>query len=186
MHTSQSPMFDDLEKILFDEAAIHARLDELAGQLADDYRDKPFTAVAILHGSIIIAADLLRRIELPLKIDCIRVSSYHGGIESSGKVDFHHQGMPDLDGEHVLLLDDILDTGRTLHAIRERILAECNPASVRICVLLRKRKERAREVDADYTAFDIDDEFVVGYGLDYEGKYRNLPCVGVLKPEVVQ
>ena len=100
-------------------------------------------------------------------------------------IDANQVTLPDLTGRHVILLDDILDSGRTLHAIRGKLTAECAPASVRICVLLRKRKHRACVVDADYVGFDIDDEFVVGYGLDYEGRYRNLPYIGVLSPEAI-
>ena len=170
---------DGVASILHHETTIYARLDALANQITNDYRGKEITALAILHGSIIFMADLLRRIPLPLRMESLNVSSYHGGMDSSGTVTFH-QDLPDLRGQHVLVLDDILDTGRTLHAIRERIVEEMQPASFRVCVLLQKRKLRAKEVDADYVGFEIDDEFVVGYGLDYQGHYRNLPYIGVL------
>ena len=177
-------MRDDVEKILFHESTILVRLDELAAQLTEDYRDKDLTVVAVLNGSLIFMADLLRRVPLPLRVDCLSVSSYHGGTESSGVVTFHQTSLPDIDGRHVLILDDILDSGRTLHAISAKLRAETKPLSVRSCVLLAKRKERAVEAAADYVGFEIGDEFVVGYGLDYEKRYRNLPFVGVLRREM--
>src|SRR4051812_22393526 len=170
----------DLDRVLFSEQTIMARLDEIAAQITADYRDRELTVIAVLNGSLIFMADLLRRIPLPLKLDCLSVASYHGGTESSGTVSFDQHSLPDIDGRHVLVLDDILDSGRTLHAVCEKFRTECNPASLRICVLLVKRKSRAREIAADYTGFEIDDEFVVGYGLDYDERYRNLPFIGVL------
>ena len=178
-------MHNDIETILHHETTILSRLDGMARDIMKDYRDKELTVVAILQGGLILMADLLRRVQLPLRIETISVASYHGGTESSGRVEFLQNRLPDLNGRHVLLLDDILDSGRTLHAIRERLASECTPASVRICVLLRKRKQRVCAVQADYVGFDIDDEFVVGYGLDYDGRYRNLPYIGVLKPEAI-
>jgi hypoxanthine phosphoribosyltransferase len=130
-------------------------------------------------------ADLLRRIPLPLKLDCLSVASYHGGTQTSGDVIFRQIALPDVADRHVLLLDDILDSGITINAIREKLLM-AQPRSVRVCVLLRKIKERARAVDADYVGFDIADEFVVGYGLDYRERYRNLPCIGVLRKEIAE
>ena len=179
----QSQGDEMISRVLFDEAAIAARLDALAEAITNDYSNKPLTVVAVLNGSVIFAADLLRRIRLPLRLDCISVASYHGGTESSGVVTFLQTVLPDVIGRHVLLLDDILDTGRTLHAIREKLLAEASPLDVRIAVLLRKSKKRAEPLDADYAGFDIGDEFVVGYGLDYQGHYRNLPFIGVLRGE---
>lgn len=178
-------MRDDIERILFHEQTIFSRLDELARDITEYYRDKELTVLAVLNGSLIFAADLLRRVPLPLKLDCLSVASYHGGTESCGVVTFDQVSMPDIDGRHILILDDILDSGRTLHAIRERFAAECHPESMRICVLLRKLKERTCAVTSDYTGFDIGDEFVVGYGLDYMGRYRNLPYIGVLNPEAI-
>ena len=174
-------MRDDVEKILFHEGTILVRLDELAAQITEDYRDKELTVVAVLNGSLIFMADLLRRVPLPLRVDCLSVSSYHGGTESSGVVTFDQNSLPDIDGRHVLILDDILDSGLTLHAIRAKLHAETKPLSIRSCVLLAKRKERAVDAQADYVGFEIGDEFVVGYGLDYEEQYRNLPFVGVLR-----
>jgi len=174
-------MRDDIERVLFHEQTIMARLDVLAGQVSDDYQGKDLSVVAVLTGSLIFAADLLRRIRLPLKLDCLSVASYHGGTQSSGTVNFRQLSLPDVEGRHVLILDDILDTGRTLHAICEKLQKEARPLSTRICVLLRKDKVRAAEMEANYVGFDIGDEFVVGYGLDYQERYRNLPFIGVLR-----
>jgi len=140
--------------------------------------------IAILNGSLIFMADLLRRIPLPLKLDCLSVASYHGGLQTSGELIFRQVASPDVAGRHILLLDDILDSGTTLDAIQER-LETASPRSVRICVLLRKTKLRQRAIDADYIGFDIADEFVVGYGLDYMERYRNLPYIGVLRKELM-
>jgi hypoxanthine phosphoribosyltransferase len=131
-------------------------------------------------------ADLLRRIPLPLRVDCVSVSSYHGATESTGVVTFHQDSLPDIDGRHVLILDDILDSGRTLHAICTKLRDETHPLSVRSCVLLAKRKVRAVEAQSDYVGFEIGDEFVVGYGLDYQERYRNLPFVGILRREMYE
>jgi len=179
-------MRDDLDHVLFDEAAILGRLDGMAAEITKEYRGKELTVIAILNGSLIFMADLLRRIPLPLKVDCISVASYHGGTESTGTVTFDQLSIPDVSGRHVLVLDDILDTGRTLHAIVDKLRAETEPKSVKICVLLRKIKERAAPVEADYIGFDIGDEFVVGYGLDYEERYRNLPLIGVLRAAFIE
>ncbi len=174
---------DAIEKILFREAEILARLDELARRITAEYAGKELTILAVLNGGLVFAADLLRRVPLPLKLDCISVASYHGSTESSGRVTFDQVSTPDIDDRHVLIVDDILDTGRTLDAIRRKLNADARPLSVQICVLLRKIKTRPEPVEADYIAFDIADEFVVGYGLDYQEKYRNLPYVGVLRKD---
>jgi hypoxanthine phosphoribosyltransferase len=173
----------DLERILFDEATIHRRLDELATQIAADYREQELTVVAILNGSVILVADLLRRIPLPLKLDFLSVASYHGGTKTTGELLFRQVPLPDIAGRHVLILDDILDSGVTLAATREK-LAAAGALSIRICVLLEKKRARVRAVEPDYVGFEIADEFVVGYGLDYAERYRNLPYLGVLDPKV--
>jgi hypoxanthine phosphoribosyltransferase len=178
-------MLQDIERILFHEQTILSRLDELAGKITDFYRGKDLTVIAVLNGSLIFAADLLRRIPLPLQIDCLSVASYHGGTESSGVVTFDRVSMPEVRDRHVLVIDDILDSGRTLYAVCGR-LRELQSKSVRVCVLLSKRCERAEELQADFVGFEIENEFVVGYGLDYAEHYRNLPFVGVLKREVFE
>ena len=177
-------MQSDLERILFDELTIHRRLDEIAAQISNDYRDRELTVIAVLNGSLIFMVDLLRRVPLPLRLDCLSVASYHGKAQTSGDVIFKQVAMPDVVGRHILLLDDILDSGLTLAAIRGK-LATANPRTIRVCVLLSKKKKRARCVDADYVGFEIEDEFVVGYGLDFKEQYRNLPYVGVLGKELI-
>ena len=131
-------MQSDLERVLFDEPAIRRRLDEMAAQISNDYRDRELTVIAILTGSLIFVADLLRRIPLPLKLDCLSVVSYHGKAQTSGEVIFKQVALPDLVGRDVLILDDILESGHTLAAIREKLQA-AKPCSVRVCVLLSKK-----------------------------------------------
>jgi hypoxanthine phosphoribosyltransferase len=172
-----------IERVLLDETSIRWRLDLLAKQVTEVYRDKELTVIVVLNGSLVFAADLLRRVPLPLRLDCISVASYHGGTQSSGVVTFLQNVLPDVEGRHVLILDDILDTGNTLHAIREKLLAEGNPLSVKLGVLLRKHKAREKAIDVDFVGFEIGDEFIVGYGLDFQGRYRNLPYIGVLKQQ---
>ena len=174
----------DLERVLFDELTIHRRLDEIAAQISKAYQHKELTVIAVLNGSLMFMADLLRRIPLPLKLDCLSVASYHGKAQTSGEIIFKQIAPPDVKDRHVLILDDILDSGHTLAAIREK-LETAQPRSIRVCVLLSKKKQRAREVEADYFGFEIEDEFVVGYGLDYDERYRNLPCIGVLRKELI-
>ena len=180
MTSPSRPPHDPSGRILFSAEAIAARLDGLAAEITAFYQGKPLTVVAILNGGLIFAADLLRRLPLSLRLECLNVASYHGGTESSGRVTFLQNRLPKLEGEHVLLLDDILDTGLTLHAVRQRLMEEARPASIRVAVLLQKKKERAQPMEADYAGFEIGDEFVVGYGLDYQGCYRNLPDIRVL------
>jgi hypoxanthine phosphoribosyltransferase len=178
-------MDEDIERILFHTATIQARIDEIAARITEDYRDKELTVVAVLTGALMFTADLLRRIPLPLKVDFISVASYHGATETSGEVKFDQLSLPDIEGRHVLVVDDILDSGLTLDAITRRFYNECRPLSVGICVLLSKRKVRSKQIAAEYVGFEIEDEFVVGYGLDYQERYRNLPFVGVLKQSLI-
>ncbi|MGI8604903.1 MAG: hypoxanthine phosphoribosyltransferase [Verrucomicrobiales bacterium] len=176
-------MHSHLDSVLFHETTILSRLDAMGREITRDYQGKNLTVVLILHGSLFFVADLLRRVNLPLRVTSLDVTSYHGGTQSCGTVTFNQLALPNVQGQHVLIVDDILDTGRTLAAIRGRIENECAPASVRLCVLLKKRLARDIAIDAHYIGFDIGDEFVVGYGLDYDGHYRNLPLIGTLKPE---
>jgi len=178
-------MVSDIAKVLYQESTILSRLDEMARAITSDYRDKELTVVAILNGSFIFVADLLRRVPLPLQVDCLSVSSYHG-TKTTGEVNFRQTQLPNVAGRHVLLLDDILDSGLTLAAVKAKFLTEGDPASVRACVLLRKNVARSSPVDADYIGFDIPDEFVVGYGLDYNERYRNLSYIGVLNEAGIQ
>jgi len=177
-------MQEDLDRILIQEQTILRRLDELAAEITREYRDRELTIIAVLYGSLIFMADLLRRIPLPLKLDCLSVASYHGGTTTTGEVIFRQVALPDVTGRHILILDDILDSGHTLNAIRRK-LEEAGPLSVRVCVLLEKQIPRAAPIEADYVGFKIGNEFVVGYGLDYMERYRNLPCIGVLRKEKI-
>ena len=178
-------MQSEIERVLFDEAAIHKRVDEMAAQITGDYRGCELTVIAVLTGSLMFVSDLLRRIPLPVKLDCLSVVSYHGKAQTNGQVIFKHERLPDVAGRDVLIFDDILDSGHTLAAVREKIQTR-QPRSIRVCVLLSKRKQRAREVDSDYVGFEIEDEFVVGYGLDFMEQYRNLPYIGVLTRELLE
>jgi hypoxanthine phosphoribosyltransferase len=174
-----------LEKVLFTREEICQRVGAMGEAITRDYYGEPLTVVMILQGGALFMADLIREIHLPLKSDSVSVESYEG-TTSSGKVTFLQNRMPNLDGRHVIILDDILDTGRTISAIRRRFQEECSPLSVKFAVLLSKQVERAESVEADYVGFEVGDEFVVGYGLDYNGEYRNLPLIGVLKPEFIR
>lgn len=178
-------MQGDLERVLFHETAILSRLDEIAAQISKDYANKELTVIAVLNGSLVFMADLMRRIQLPLRLDCLSVASYHGRAQTSGEVIFKQIALPDVQDRHILILDDILDSGQTLAAIRDK-LQSAGPRSVKVCVLLNKKKHRDRAVDADYVGFEIEDEFVVGYGLDYDERYRNLPCIGVLRRDLIR
>ena len=178
-------MRSEIRGILFHESTILSRIDEMADQISQDYAGKELTVVAVLNGSLMFGADLLRRMEMPLRLDCLSVSSYHGA-STTGVVKFNQERLPDVHGRHVLLLDDILDSGNTLHAIRDKLAQETNPLSVKVCVLLRKDVPRARELEADYVGFDISNEFVVGYGLDYMERFRNLPYIGVVSDETIK
>jgi hypoxanthine phosphoribosyltransferase len=176
-------MLADIERVLFNEQTILSRLDALAAEITEVYRGEELTVVALMTGSFIFAADLLRRIPIPLRLACLQVASYHGGIVSSGRVEFRSVLLPEVVGRHVLILDDILDSGGTLAAVCGS-LKDFGCKSLRVSVLLRKDRPRDESVDADFVGFEISDEFVVGYGLDYAERYRNLPFIGVLRAEV--
>jgi hypoxanthine phosphoribosyltransferase len=178
-------MRSDIERVLFDGPAIQKRLEEMAAQITADYPDRELTVIAILTGSLMFTSDLLRRIPLPLRLDCLSVASYHGKTKATGDVIFKQLAIPDVADRDVLILDDILDTGHTLATVR-KTLDTAKPRSIRICVLLSKRKQRAHGVDVDYIGFEIEDEFVVGYGLDFMERYRNLPYLAVLKKKLLE
>lgn len=177
-------MHQDIERILIDQQVILKRLDLLAARIDSDFDpQRELVVIALLNGAFMFMADLLRRIRRPLIIDCLRVASYHGGTTSSGQVKFLDNWLPEVNQRDVLILDDILDSGRTLHAVTNRI-KESGANSVKSCVLLDKQCQRAVDYECDYHGFQIANEFVVGYGLDYQEKYRNLPYVGILKREL--
>ncbi len=184
-------MQQDIEKVLIARDAIAARLDTLAAEMIDDHADqdgraRELTLVPILTGSVIFLADLIRRLPVRMQIRVMSITSYPGESTTSrgASVEAALTRIPDsLAGRHVILIDDILDTGNTLKLAAELLQAK-QPDSLRTCVLLRKRRPEPPVVEADYVAFEVPDEFVVGYGLDYDDYYRNLPDIAVLKPEV--
>jgi len=178
------PMREDLEEVLLSEDQIQRRLDELAAELQRDYDGKDLTVVGILTGSLIFIADLTRRLPMQLRLDYIGASSYHGETRSSGELIVTRALKLDVRDRDVLVVDDILDTGLTLVKIREMI-ENLAPRSVKFCTLLEKDVPHHQDFQADYVAFKIPNKFVVGYGLDYRERYRNLPYVGTLRPEAI-
>ena len=178
-----SSLRDDLQEVLLPEAQIQQRLDELAAQLERDYAGKDLTLVPLLTGSVMFVADLLRRLPGPLRLDFLGVSSYRGQTRSSGDIHITKALQLNVRDRDVLVVDDILDTWLSLTRVRD-LIADLRPRSLRFCVFLEKEIPHHGEFCADYVGFRIPDKFVVGYGLDYQERYRNLPCVGVLKPEV--
>jgi len=172
---------DDVQKILISEEQIRAKVAELGQQITVDYRGRDLMLVGVLKGAVVFMVDLARAINLPVEIDFMATSSYGASTESSGVVRILKDLDRSIDGRNILIVEDIVDTGLTLKYLKE-ILSDRNPASIRICALLNKRKARKADVHLDYVGFEIPDEFVVGYGLDYGEVYRNLPFVGVLSP----
>ena len=185
MESASGYQHSHLERVLFDQASIRERVAEMGAKISREYTGNGLTIVAVLQGGALFMADLIREIRIPLQLESISVASYHGGTSSSGTVTFNQSRLPEVEGCDVLILDDILDTGRTMAAIIAKLEEERPPRSVKSAVLLSKKIERAVEVEADYVGFEVRDEFVVGYGLDYRGHYRNLPVIGVLKPEFI-
>jgi len=174
----------DIGEVLLTEDAIRAQVAELGRQITAAYHGRPLTLVSVLKGSLPFMADLMRQIDLPLRIDLMEVSSYGGtATESSGLVRIIKDLSASISGEDVLLVEDIIDTGLTLNYLI-RYLRGKGPASLRICTLLDKPARRLVEIPVDFRGFEIPDQFVVGYGLDYGERYRNLRFVGVLRPEV--
>ena len=174
---------DDVAQVLISEEELKAKVKELGAQIARDYKDKNPLLISVLKGATIFLADLIRAIDIPLGIDFIATSSYGNSDTSSGVVRILMDLESSIRGRHVLVVEDIVDTGHTLHYLMN-ILSAREPASLRLCVLLDKPQRREVPIQADYVGFRIPDYFVVGYGLDYAEKYRNLPFVGVLKPEL--
>jgi len=172
----------EVDRILIEESQIQKRVRTLAQEIARDYRGCDLVLVACLNGTVMFLADLIRHLKLPLRLDFIGVSSYGSGTES-GELVFTKELRLDVKGRDVLLVDDILDTGRTLKRVSATVRA-LKPKSLKVCVFLNKQDRRVENVHADYIGFDIPDYFVVGYGLDFAERYRNLPFVGVLKEEI--
>ncbi len=172
----------EVERVLIREEQIHKRVRALAAKIEKDYRGRDLVMVALLNGTVLFLADLIRHLKHPLRLDFIGVSSYGSGT-TSGELVFTKELRLDVKGRDVLLVDDILDTGRTLKRV-SAIVRALKPRSLKVCVFLNKEARRTEAVQADYVGFDIPDEFVVGYGLDYSERYRNLPFVGVLKQQI--
>lgn len=178
-------MEQDMERVLFTQEQVAGRIREMAQEITRDYAGKAPLVVGILRGSFIFMADLVRQLELPLSLDFMSASSYGAGTVSSGKVNIRLDLQEDIAGRDVLLVEDILDTGNTL----SKLVAELQgrgPASLKLCVLLDKPDRRTKPIQADYVGFTIPDAFVVGCGLDYDQRYRNLPYIGILKPSVYE
>ncbi|MDO5644137.1 MAG: hypoxanthine phosphoribosyltransferase [Dermabacter sp.] len=176
-------MHDDVERILLSEEDISRRLAEMGAQIARDYADEPPIVVGVLKGAVMVVADLVRAIDLPLDMDWMAVSSYGSGTKSSGVVRIIKDLGADITDRHVLIVEDIIDSGLTLSWLRTNLRSR-GPKSVEICTLLRKPDAVKVDIDVRYVGFEIPNEFVVGYGLDYSETYRNLPYVGVLKASV--
>ena len=172
----------DVERILIGEAQLAKRIRALSQDIERDFRGREMVVVSLLNGTVMFLADLIRNLSLPLRLDFIGVSSYGSGTES-GELVFTKELRLDVRGRDVLLVDDILDTGKTLYRVLGKLQA-LKPRRIRTCVLLNKAARRLEDVEADFIGFDIPDLFVVGYGLDFAERYRNLPFVGVLYPHV--
>ena len=175
----------DIERVLFTEQELKDRVAELAAQIDRDYAGKEPMLISVLRGSFIFMADLARAIHLPCTVDFMAVSSYGSGTTSSGQVKITKDLSESIEGRDIIVVEDILDSGNTLSYLFQLLQAR-HPASVRLCTLLDKPSRRTKPITADYTGFAVDDLFVVGYGLDYAEKYRNLPYIGVLKPAVYE
>lgn len=178
-------MQNDIERILLSEEEIVAKVKELGSQLTKAYTGKELLVVGILKGSNVFMSDLIRQIKLPLKIDFMMVSSYGNATQSTGVVKIIKDIEQNISGKHVLIVEDIIDSGLTLKYLTE-MLQTRKPASIKLCTLLDKPARRKENVDVDYVGFEMPDEFLVGYGIDYAEHYRNLPYIGILKPEVYE
>lgn len=178
-------MHQDIEEILLSSEMLQTKINELGEQITADYRGKSLLLLGTLKGAVPFIADLARAIDLPLEIDYMAISSYGNSTESSGVVRI----LKDLEGpiaqKHVLIVEDIIDSGLTLHYLME-VLRQRKPLSLAVCTLLDKVRERVKPVTSNYIGFTIPDRFVVGYGLDYAQRYRNLPYIGILKPDIYQ
>ena len=176
-------MMEDIQEILFSERQLKNRVKKMAAQITKDYEGKEPVFISVLRGSYIFMADLTRAVQLPVAVDFMMVSSYGKGTTSSGQVQITKDLSDDIEGKDVIVVEDILDSGNTLSYLLQ-VLEARKPASIKLCTLLDKPERRVKPIKADYVGYTIPDAFVVGYGLDYAEKYRNLPFIGVLKPSV--
>ncbi len=176
-------MIEDIREILISKEQLMKKVKEIGHNISEDYKDKQLLIICILKGGVIFTADLIKEITIPVELDFLAVSSYGMSRNSSGVVRIQKDLESDVKDKHILIVEDIIDSGLTLKYIKE-LLAKREPASIRICTILNKPERRKANIAIDYVGFNIPDEFVVGYGLDYAEKYRNLPFVAVLKPEI--
>ena len=176
---------EDVEKVLISEEELDKKVSELARQISSDYAGCDILVVTLLKGGVMFSVDLMRKLSVPVEIDFMSVSSYGSSSKTSGVVKVEKDLDQPIRGKHVLLVEDIIDSGLTLNYVREMLLSR-EPASLKICTILDKPSRRKTHVDVDYTGFEIPDEFVVGYGLDYAQKHRNLPYIGILKRSVYE
>jgi hypoxanthine phosphoribosyltransferase len=174
---------DDVSEVLLTEEQVQTRVRALGAQLSADYAGRSPVLVSVLKGSIVFLADLVRAMDVPLSVDLMEVSSYGSGTETTGQVRILKDLSGPIEGRDVVVVEDIIDTGLTLNYLL-RYLTERSPASIRVCCLLDKPARRLAEIEIDYRGFSIPDRFVVGYGLDFNEQYRNLPYIGVLRPSV--
>ena len=180
MNYSENRMMPDIERIILSEEELHEMVTRVGAQISRDYEGKNLLMVSVLKGSVMFMADLMRAITIPARIDFMAVSSYGSGTKSSGVVKIVKDLDESLKDKDVIVVEDIVDSGRTLSYLLE-MLRDRGPASLRLCTLLDKPERRVIDVHVDYTGFNIPDEFVVGYGLDYDQRYRNLPYIGVVE-----
>ncbi len=181
----QNTMLQDIEEVLFSEKQIEEIVARIGGEISRDYQDKNLLLVSVLKGSVVFMADLMRAITIPARIDFMATSSYGSGVKSSGVVKIVKDLDLELKGYDIVIVEDILDSGKTLQYLT-RLLRSRGPRSIQICTLFDKPERREVEVTPTYVGAQIPDAFIVGYGLDYDEKYRNLPFVGVLKPSVYE
>ncbi|MDF2634879.1 MAG: hypoxanthine phosphoribosyltransferase [Pelosinus sp.] len=178
-------MINDVERVLLSEEQLAKRILEIGAEITADYAGKEILMIGVLRGAVLFMADLARAIKVPVAIDFMAVSSYGAGTSSSGVVRILKDLDENVEGKHVLVVEDIIDSGLTLNYLVDNLKSR-QPASIKICTLLNKPDRRKVDVDIAYNGFTIPDHFVIGYGLDYAEKYRNLPFIGILKPEVYQ
>lgn len=176
-------MNDDVAEILFTKEQIEAIVKEIGGRISEDYKNKNLMLISVLKGSVVFMADLMRSITIPCSIDFLSVSSYGDGTKTTGEVRILKDLDTSLEGKDVLVVEDILDSGITLSFLLKNLSAR-HPKSIRLCTLLDKPERRRVDIQPDYVGTQVPDQFIVGYGLDYAEKYRNLPYIGVLKPEI--
>ena len=178
-------MKNDIGEILFSDVEIKNKVNALAQRLVVDYKNKNLTIIGVLNGSLIFLSDLIRQIPLPVKIDTIRANTYAGtSTFPKAEMEIIHNIKINVKGEHILIVDDVLDTGKTISEI-VRMITKHEPLSIKVCVLLNKTVRREMEIVPDYCCFEIEDKFVVGYGLDFDNRYRNLPYIAVLRDDVM-